>query len=217
MAVVVTEETRTALGLKTRLPALPELVTRAGIEESHGSAADLWTSSWDVVDRSGEDLRETAYRTVAPSLAESLGTDGALGALSEVGEAVRAASTMDPEGLTPAMVENIDRARRLHDAGFEALDRGEVDVAFRYALEASDELREIGPSAMARNLIARASRVLEEMREEMDGPPRPGEDEVFIRADRLVGGARRALEEGDWSRAVRRAYYASQILGISPG
>lgn len=42
-------------------------------------------------------------------------------------------------------------------------------------------------------------------------------EQELSRIRRLTGGAREALEEGDYPRAIRRAYYACRLLGVEPG
>jgi hypothetical protein len=42
-------------------------------------------------------------------------------------------------------------------------------------------------------------------------------EQELSRIRRLTGGAREALEEGDYPRAIRRAYYACRLLGVGPG
>jgi hypothetical protein len=42
-------------------------------------------------------------------------------------------------------------------------------------------------------------------------------EQELTRIRRLTGGAREALDEGDYPRAIRRAYYACRLLGVEPG
>ncbi len=77
----------------------------------------------------------------------------------------------------------------------------------RYVLEGSDILREVGPEAVARALVAEVA----ELHGRLSDSDTYSEQE-WERLGRLVTGGRQALEDEDWVRAIRRAYYAKGLL-----
>ena len=85
--------------------------------------------------------------------------------------------------------------------------RGRFDRALTAGLQASDRIRALGPRAVARTLISRADRALMRATVGEDLDPRS-----MSRGERLLTGARRALEEGEVDLAIQRGYYAVQVL-----
>jgi hypothetical protein len=207
MAVILTEESRGTLALGPELPALPDLASRAGMDGTLASAVELWTSSWSEDD--GERLRERAYHGVAESLAATLGAETARGLLADVRVAVGAARTVGDE-LDPALALQVERASAHHAEAQGAMARGRLAEAYVSGLAAADALRAVTPQSVAGALVGRAGTHL------ADIPADSLDPVVRERAERLVRGARVALEGEDWARAVRRAYYACQLLGLSP-
>jgi hypothetical protein len=84
-----------------------------------------------------------------------------------------------------------------------ALARGETRIAVVRLAEAADAARAFAPEAVALRLIADAER-----RAGADGEPGP----EMRRARLLLRLAREAMATGDQTRAMKRAWYALQIL-----
>lgn len=209
-AVVITEETQPALDLRAGLPALPDLVARAKLEGSVTRAVDLWMGSWAGDTAEGRALRAEAYDQTAGPLSAVLGADGVEALMAEVGGALRAVAALEADRLPEELAMDYDRISGLHREAVAALEAGVTSRALARTMESADALREIGPRSVATALVARAEARLKVSRQ---GEDVAGTADVD-RADRLVRGARMALEDEDWSRAVQRAYYACQLLGV---
>jgi len=80
-----------------------------------------------------------------------------------------------------------------------------------FAFRAADALWQVSPRQVATELIERAEKFL-------GRNPAFGSysQEELIRIRRLMYGASEALDAGDYPRAIRRAYYACQLLGANP-
>ncbi len=75
-------------------------------------------------------------------------------------------------------------------------------------MQSADLLREASPQVVATSLVVEAEIALGRIPTDDPYP-----DENLTRARRLTRGARLALAEGDLPRAIRRAFYACQLLG----
>lgn len=210
-AVLVTEESRPALLVDVELPSLPDLVGKTGTLERLAGAIDLWIGSWDEESAGSEALREEAYVRASGPLARALGPAAVRDAHLRLGAALDAAATLPADVTSPEMAARIAEAERYRDRAAKALDEGRHADALVGTLRGSDALRAVGPEGVARTLVARAERRLTVARRSDDA------DRTSLeRGDRLLRGARLALEDRQWSTALRRAYYACQVLGVSP-
>jgi hypothetical protein len=208
LALVLGAETHGALALGTELPRLPDLAVRAGVSGGMREALDLWTVSWEEEPVRGRELRTEAYRQASPELAEVLGTEEARRVAAELRLALDAVAVLDADALGPAMLAEVSRARDLHARAARSLDTGDVAGAFGRTLEASDALRAIAPPTVARMLLSRAAAALEKRGDSLPVAERE-------RAERLVDGAEKAIARAEWARAIQRAFYACQLLGLS--
>ena len=207
-AVLLGEESRTALLLRPELPTLPDLSERAGLGEELGPAVQRWVESWEG--RPDDELRADVYAEVVEPLARSLGAGGVADARASLGTALEAVERVRASDIPAELQTNVERARHHHAEAGEALAGGRESDALAGVLQGADALREVGPEGVARVLIRRAEGALDATAE---GPGTPPVD--IERADRMLQGARVALEGGDWQRALRRAYYACQLLGVA--
>lgn len=208
VAALVAGETRGALALRDELPALPDLAVRAGLDDVEG-AVELWESSWAGVEADGRSVRAEAYRRAAPALAEALGRFSAERLRSDVGLALNAVGTLEEGSLDARLAAEVDRARALHLQAGRSLEEGDLVGAYAGEMAASDALRAVAPPAIARSLVIGAEAALE-----ADAEARMTDVDAD-RVRRLVEGARLAMEAEDWSRAIRRAFYASQMLELA--
>jgi hypothetical protein len=209
MAVVQTEETRSVLALSTELPSLAELAGRPELQEMPGRAAERWDLSWEQPLPIGRRIREGAYQAAAAYTARALEERGIRRLLDKVDEALLAAQPLMTDDLDARISAGILRAGILRAQGERSLESGHLDLAVKDVLGAADALRELGPQAVAQALVARAQEALDA---EVDVP-----DTDLDRARHLALSARLALDDRDWTRALQRAYYACQLLGVSPG
>lgn len=212
MAVLLTEETRSALATEAHLPTLASLAAEARAEESLSGPMDLWEDSWQRPLPEGRALRLEAYQAAAPRLAGALGRAGVEGSVASLDGVLDAAGSLDAESLGPRIAQHLELAREEQVAAATALREGREAEALVRSLQGSDILREVGPESVVRLLIDQADGALERL--EDDGPRTAGVD--LRRGERLIRGARLALESGDYVRAIRRAFYACQVLGVQP-
>lgn len=208
-AALVAEDTRTALHLDGALPSLPDLAARERVEDRVAEAVGRWVVSWEHAPEEGAALRSGAYDAAAPTLAEAMGRSDVALAVEQVGAALEATTSLERARLPEGMADRLERARLHHRAAREALASGDEAGALHGALRASDVFREVGPHGVALALLTRAEGALAQA---LDGGALADED--VERTERLVRGARQALDQEDWSRAIQRAYYACQLLGI---
>ena len=214
LAVVLDERTRGALSLERAIPSLPEVVetASASFESARDSAASHWVGRWEaswlLEPPRGRTVRGAVYDEAVEPLAHALGPEGVERVLRSTGEAAAEAATTDRIELPPPYRIRVEEAEDLVARGREALDAGASAHALRAALEAADRMRAVSPESVAHLLLARARRAAAEA-----GRPPETEDEGE-RIDRLIRGAETAMEEGDFRRAVHRAYYACRLLDV---
>lgn len=209
LAVIVTPETRGALELSSDLPSLPSLAAQAGVEEEVAPLLESWRASWSYGLQEGRVRRQRTYVAVLAPLAKSLGATGVEQALSEVEDALHLTWTTPFVEAAPLVRSVVLQAQRSLQEGRTALERDDLSEALLLTLESADLLRETSPRVVATALVVEAEIALGRIR-----PDDPYPEENLERARRLSRGARQALAKGDLPRAVRRAFYACQLLGI---
>jgi hypothetical protein len=153
-------------------------------------------------------------------VARAIGASGVATAVRSVGETLAAAAVLESGTLAEGIAQNLEQAEGRHARAVTALAEGRDVEALSAALEASDLIREVGPESVGRLLLARAEArlgTLESSAEPAEAGDGGGVDlgQVDLeRGRRLIRGARLALEDGDYVRAIQRAYYACQVLGV---
>jgi hypothetical protein len=212
LAVLLTEETRSVLAADANLPSLSRLVSEAPGDDRVAGAVERWSLSWDLDVEEGRALRSRANTEAASPLAESLGSAAVARSVRAVGETLEATAALETGALTEAIAGNLLEAKAHHDRAVAALTAGADAEALEGALHASDLIREVGPESVSRMLLARAESQLEAALAAGQGPP--GGQVDLQRGQRLIRGAQLALEEGDYVRAIQRAFYACQVLGL---
>lgn len=205
-ASLVAEETHSALHLDASLPSLPDLAAREGVEDHVAEPVGQWVVSWERSEAEGRRLREDAYRAATPALADALGRPGVARAVEDVALALEATRDLTADAVPATMLDRLVRARAHHADARAALAAGDNAVALDAALRASDAFREVGPHSVALALVVRAEGAL---------AGASLDEQVHERTERLVRGAREAIDEEDWSRAIQRAFYACQLLGVA--
>jgi hypothetical protein len=206
VALILPDEAGGALALDAELPTLPDLAAQAGVTVELRRAVDLWEASWTTADAvEGPGLRAEAYRSAAPELARVLGLTEARRLSTTLQAALTAISSAGAVSPDPWIASEVERAGELHVRVQAALEDGDVAMALSYAMEASDALRRFSPSRAVETFLAKADTELTAGDDALSDADR-------ARAIRLVEGARSAIAEGDWHRAIQRAYYASQLL-----
>jgi hypothetical protein len=208
LAALVAEETAPAVEIEIALPSLPELAASTATEDQLVRPLLDWTRSREAED--GQEVGERAVAQAAPVLAAALGPGGVASALAPLHHALRSLEGLEhvPAGLEP----RLDDIRAIGRASREALEAGRLADALRDGLLASDRLRDVGPEAVARALIARGESALARTGEGGPAAPAEAEDVDRRRGVQMLHRARRALEAGDYPLALQRAFYACQLV-----
>jgi hypothetical protein len=211
MAVAVAPETHGAVLLSDELPSVPALLSAQGLEEEGAAEAEAWRESWDLSEEEGTRLRARIYPSAARRLLPALGDAGVEDLLARNEENLRAVEAVAHLLLSEPVLEAFQRSQDLHAQARESMDRADGEMALGMALESVDALREVSPEHVGRGLVDEAELAFRRIRS-----TEAYSLEELTRIRRLTIGAREALEAGDYPRAIRRAYYACQLLGVSP-
>ncbi len=206
LAALVSAETAPAVAVPVDLPSLGELAQRAGVREELGPVLDGWVAGWENENPDlGRAARDEAIRLAAPVLRDELGAGGVATTLAPLFQVGRDLGEIPdvPADLAPRLQE----VRSFVDDTRVALDEGRYDRALTLGLQAADRIRALGPRAVARTLISRADRAMVRAQVIDDFDP-----VALSRGERLLSGARRAMEEGQLDLAIQRGYYAIQVL-----
>jgi len=207
IARIVTPETAVSVALGVVLPE-PELwLGETEADPSLLDAVARWRMSWDLPAGEGRPAREGLHAELARGLAPVLGPGRVKEEEARLAEGIARARELPEDDLGPEIVIRLGDAAVARARAARALRLGDPVEGLRYVLEGSDILREVGPEAVARALVAEVA--------ELHG--RLSDDETYSQQDRdrlgrLVIGGRQALEDEDWVRAIRRAYYAKGLL-----
>jgi hypothetical protein len=199
LASLETTETVPSLALAVPLPSMKELAVRVPGNVELERAVRIWDESWYQED--GDLLRIEARGAAVPLLFDALGASAVRDALSSLDWV-----ESDPQGLSDApesIARQVSSAALLLERGRESLDRGDARAALAWVLGASDELRVVTDEGIARQLVGRCERLIQD---------EDGSELEVARARRLMNGARRALANEEYQLAIERAFYAGQLL-----
>jgi hypothetical protein len=190
------------------LPTVPNLIATALSEHDEAAISATWWDSWQLEDSRGAEARRQIYPLVAHLLVAELADSGVEELLDRVESNIAAvngvAMYLDPGTIGPALL----RARQLHGEAERAWAGGDPPAALKLVMETADVLWSLSPQRVAMGLIREASEVLGRK----DSSASYSEEEL-IRIRRLIYGANEALDAEDYPGAIRRAYYACQLLG----
>ena len=204
-------ETHGSVSFAEGFSTVPQLLTEHGLAQEGAIEAEAWWDSWTMAGPEGPQLRSKIYPSAAQRLYPVLGLAGVQDVLDRNSVAVSAVQAVGDLIGSEAVSQALGRARGLHSDSWRALGRGEGEAALRLALRTADALWEVSPQQVAADLIDQAQDALGR---------KPGSgsysQEELIRIRRLLYGASEALDQGDYPRAIRRAYYALQLLGTDP-
>ena len=212
LGVILSERGLSELAVDAGLPSLESLAAEAALETSLDGWIESWRGSWERSVLEGREVRLRAYNESADPLADALGGQAVVRTVLTVEEAVAAAASLDGETLGARLSEQVDLARAAQEQAVLALEQLREADALVNALIAVDLLREVGPESVVRVLIAQAATRFERL--SAQGAEADVSSEDLGRGRRLLQGARLALEAGEYALAIRRAYYACQVLGL---
>lgn len=207
MVGLVAREAYGALALGVAFPDPDGWAESGALVPSAARALERWRASWDLPPEEGRRARADLYPDLAAGLAAQVGREALREEVALLTAGVLRAETISADGLPEHVAEGIREAVEQRSLAVEALQRGDAPGAVEAVLRGGDALREVGPEAVARALVG-------EVEERMGrlSPDAPYSQQDQERLRRLVRGGRQALEMGDWSLAIRRAFYAKGLL-----
>lgn len=225
---VLAEEAESVLQSAAALPTLPDIIQRtepAGDGPDHASlvldrAQEIWMAA------AAEDnpvmaarRRRSAIAMASPYLAERTDRQDLDAIHQELRGWVNLASGMLRHLSLPEVEQALDDGVQYLARADVAAARGDHSTAVWFTLTAESRLLDTTPRVVARRLADQVAQSLRFVRERgADASERPlPDDETMLRAERLVAGARQALDEEDYLRSIQRAYYARQLLESSTG
>lgn len=201
---LVTQESHAALALGVDLPSPAVLgVGIGGLDE----AVITWQTSWELEADEGVAVRDPLYLPFARAFATELDEDDLESLRSQLDQGLRWVRSLSARRLPEHIATQIASAVALGVSAQEALAAGDRIGALEGLLRGADAVRMTSLPAVARALVAEAETLLGRV-----SAGHPYTDQDLERVRRLVRGGRQALAEGDWARAIRRAYYATGIL-----
>jgi hypothetical protein len=210
-AVAVAPETHGAILFSGRLASVPQLLAAEGLDAEGAAEADAWWESWTLGRGDGERLRSQIYPLAVGHLFPVLGQVGVRELIIRQGEILGAMETAAAVVTSEAIQAALSKALRSHEEAVLESKRGDLENALLLALRSVDALWEVSPHQVAVGLLDRATEALRRIE-----PATTYSEEEMIRIRRLTNGAKEALDTGDYPRAIRRAYYACQLLGAGP-
>ncbi len=202
------EEAEAVLRSAEALPLLPRLMDTVERSGDHDYAVlirarELWDAG-SVDDMRSPIRRRLAVSYALPVLLQEMPAEAWPAARTRVDEWVERVEEM-LQHLTLPDVESRVRAAEGHLARSDRA--GSERNRVYHLLLASSELAETTPRWVARTLAADAAAAVARAQEEGGLS-----EQVMERAVRLKNWSARAVEEGDYVRAIQRAYYALQLV-----
>jgi hypothetical protein len=211
LVVAVAPETRGAIVLGDGLPTVPQLLSRYGLGHAGAAEAEAWWDSWSLEPAEGAHLRERVYPSAAARLNSLVGMPEMEDLLARGEQTLVAAGGLEAMTDSPELHGAVARARTLLSDARRAMGAGDAERSLELFFRATDTLWELTPTQVAMDLLNRAEEALRRNRHDD-----AYSEEELIRIRRLIHGASEALDAGDYPGAIRRAYYACQLLGASP-
>ena len=218
VALLVAPEAKAALEVGSSLPTLGELARRNSPEGAAtgdlARAETLWREAAALpAGPQAEELRGQAYALAAAPLAAAMDSTALAGTQARLERWIELAGNVLRRAEFPDLAAALSDASSYLTSARALAARGQREAAVALTLRASDRLAETTPQAVAARLTAEDEVALASLRQ-LASQPSAAEDarRSFERADRLVRGAREALTAGRYEVAIRRAYYARQLL-----
>lgn len=208
LAIYVSSGADDAVMLSEDLPTVPRLLLDYGLETEAAAEAEAWDASW-ADDAAGAELRASVHLSSVERLLPLMGRSGVEDVIARNALNVDAVENLGPMIRSPAIREALGAASELLDAARTAIVQGNDGEALLLALRASDTLWEVSPQHVAADLLRTARDHLRRN----EGASTYSEEEL-TRIRRLMYGSSEARKNGDYPGAIRRAYYACQLLGV---
>jgi hypothetical protein len=211
LALAVAPETHGAVVLGEEPATLPRVLTDHGLARAGVLEIEAWRDSWSLGGREGEALREQVHPMAARRLVPVLGKAGVQDLLARTALTLASVHAIGSSFESEFVATSLARARELQRGAALAAERDDPESALVGIFRVSDVLWNLSPGRVAQDLLEKARLALERKPD-----PSPYSEEELIRIRRLMFGATEALEAQDFPGAIRRAYYACQLLGATP-
>lgn len=204
---LLADESGGVLQLQADLPSAATWAESYGIGALPGLVD--WETSWDMETTAGRGVREATYRVMVPVLILHLDRIVLEQGLELLEAALNEAEEIPAEDVPVRITQRLDLARDAQLRGALALENNDVRRAVTELLRGSDVLREVEPRHVATQLLAAAH---EGMRRLLG--TESYSQQTRERAQTLIRIARTAMRDGDFTRAIQSAYYATQLLEV---
>lgn len=216
VAVLVAPEARAALEVGSTLPTLPDLIrknTPGGVSTGDLARAEaLWRAGEQASGAEAGELRREADSLAAAPLAAAMDSASLAEAQERLESWISLAGGALGRGQFPELTAALGEAGEFLAGARGANARGERTASVALTLLAADRLAETTPRAVADRLTGGDEVSLAALRG-LPGVPSDQESRLRLeRIERLVRGAREALAGGRYEVAIRRAYYARELL-----
>jgi hypothetical protein len=208
LALALAPEAHGAVLSSDQIPSVPHLLRDQGLGGEGSAEAEAWWESWRLGGEDGAHLRSLVYPHAIQRLYPALGRVGVGELLRANGQGLSSAESTPSVLASSAVRGALERAVELHQEALSALGDGRGEEALLLALRSADALWEVTPERVALDLVERAHAALRRNGEQL-----PYSQQELTRIRRLLNGAEEALGERDYPLAIRRAYYACQLLG----
>jgi hypothetical protein len=206
MVDLVAQEAGGALAMGVQLPD-PARWAPDDVDGEAARAVEAWHRSWDLPLAEARALRDRARPGLVQGLTDHVSPETLAAELATLGEGVRRALALDAGALPAHVAVGIAEASAQLTAATRAVGRDDRAAGLEALIRGGDALREVGPEAVARDLVAQAEASLGRV-----SRSDPYSEQDLERLQRLVRGGRQAVDDGDWVLAIRRAYYAKGLL-----
>jgi len=210
-AVAVAPETHGAVLFSHDLPTVPNLLSFHGLAPEAAMEAEAWQASWGMGEEEGSRLRSQIYPLAARRLLPLLGVAGVRDLLARNEVSLAAVEAMGSMVDLATVSSALAQANALQSQALSVVALGEEEKGLVLAFRTADALWTVTPPQVVAELMERAAHALGR-----NGGSGTYSEEELIRIRRLMYGASEALDDGDYPRAIRRAYYACQLLGATP-
>ena len=207
-----TDETVPSLQFQTQLLTLPEAVEKWGRGMALEEPVARWEQSWGESSSDAERTRAELRRAVASLLVDQVEKEELEGPLAELDRTLSGVQNLLGDDFPTHLSPALESARHERDRARQSLESGDVEATLEHLMAGGDGLQSVTPGALATELIAEAENQLRRI--EGEG----SYSQQTERAQRLLIGARDALERDGGVVALKRAWYAVRLLDpASPG
>ncbi|TVP42115.1 MAG: hypothetical protein EA350_17465 [Gemmatimonadales bacterium] len=201
-----------SLHFSDRLPTLPALIERWAPGRGLAPFVDAWQGSWELPAARGEPARRDAVEGALPLMMDVVPRTALDEAFRQVDNAIRGAEEALGASLSSRtgsleLTSSLGLAARHRDAARSARESGNDLTQLRHLLLASDALRSTTAGPLAVAFVEQAEVELRRIQGSETYPPVTRQ-----RAERLLEGAREALDVGQPALALQRAWYALGLL-----